>query len=120
MIKMFIDKNNVNFNSEALKMNNYLLKKFFKGNKLKEAHKSQISNLENEEKIELRRLFYKVYSNNLAIPNTDCYFYQNMNVYPSNSSIDPQDEFVVFEYLSQGNKKVFMKNVTIIEKEWVV
>lgn len=101
---------------EASKMYQFLIKKFFRdcdGTNLSE-------DLTKEEKDVLRNILFRVYSSNMALPNTDSYFFKGINVHLASSSITPEeDAFLIFEYLSEGTKRIYMKNVTVVDKEWL-
>ncbi|KAF9764126.1 putative pre-mRNA-splicing factor ATP-dependent RNA helicase dhx15 [Nosema granulosis] len=115
ILKIFLSEPESPLLREAAKMNKFLCGKF---NIPVEKLSPEIPS---EDKKLLREVFYKVYADNLTIPNTDCYFFKGMNVYLSSSSISPEeDAFVVFEYLSEGTRRIFMKNVTVVEKEWMI
>jgi ATP-dependent RNA helicase DHX37/DHR1 len=73
--------------------------------------------MENSDK--LRRIVYYGFCDNLAVRAGDSYFYKNEEVYLSRESFGIDSRHVVFDCLIYGNRKIYMKNVTAVDEEWL-
>ncbi|WUR04151.1 putative ATP-dependent helicase [Vairimorpha necatrix] len=112
--KDFCKNLNINFTtfSEVVKIQKFLYKKFGIENMKKNI-------LTDDIKTEIRKVIYRVYFDRIAIPYEACYWHKKNPVYVSTSSIDLEGEYVIFDFLVKGSKKLYMKNITIIDKDWI-
>ena len=111
--KEFCKKIEINLSTfcEAAKMSKFLNNKF-------NLRTSERNLLTDDVKNEIRKIIYLAYSDRIALFDESSYWYKRNPIYVSNSSIDAEGEFVVFEYLLKGTKKTYMKNITIIDNQW--
>ncbi|EPR79641.1 Pre-mRNA splicing factor ATP-dependent RNA helicase [Spraguea lophii 42_110] len=65
----------------------------------------------------LRKILFKIFSDNLAVKIGSEYFYKNKKITFSNDFITTE-KYIVFEHLITSNKKTIVQNVTVIEESW--
>ncbi|AFN83871.1 HrpA-like helicase [Encephalitozoon romaleae SJ-2008] len=69
--------------------------------------------------LKIRNIVYRSFADHLVIPLSGSHFFHKEELIPSRDSISVNsDDFVVFETLVSSKGKLYMKNVTIVEKAW--
>ncbi|KAG5860230.1 helicase [Encephalitozoon hellem] len=69
--------------------------------------------------LKMRNMIYRSFADHLAIPLSGSHFFHKEEVVPSRDSISVNnDDFVVFDTLVSTKGKLYMKNVTVVEKTW--
>lgn len=106
--KLKIDQN-ISLFEEVVKMSNFIRKKF---------NLDCRNDLTYEIKNKLCYVLFCTFKDQIGILYDGSYYYRNKEVRLSNNSVDVDEDYVIFEYLVKGTKNVYMKNITILEKEW--
>lgn len=112
--KEFCEKNLLRYHelTEIIKGYFYLMNFKFKT--------SEFVEILNDEKIErLRKYIVYNFCDNLATKINNDYYFGNKKVHFSKESIHVHSENVVFDSLVLGTNKLYMKNITEVEKEWI-
>jgi ATP-dependent RNA helicase DHX37/DHR1 len=111
--KEFCRRMSINLSTltEVQKIRNYILQKF----KMSTGSENILSE---DTKDSIRKVLYNVYLDRIAMPHDESYWYKNKAVFLSNNSIEVDGEYVIFEYLIKGTKKVYMKNITVLDSQW--
>ncbi|KAM0674028.1 hypothetical protein GVAV_002546 [Gurleya vavrai] len=78
-----------------------------------------VDDLDEKSCLELRKIIFCGYCQNLAVKIGNEYFYNSEKVFLSKQSINCEEKFVVFQNLVYGTNRIFMKNITLIENEWL-
>lgn len=67
----------------------------------------------------IRKIVYCGFVDHLAVPSSNSHFFRGEEVSPSSDSISIEDDdFVVFESLVSGGNRLYMRNITVVDRTW--
>lgn len=78
----------------------------------------EYNEISEEQASRLCKLFYISFSDQLAVASGTSYDYRGGDVFISRDSIDANGENVVFEHIACGKNRDYIKNITVIDKNW--